>query len=341
MRLIGVVCAAAMLVASAVRAEDDGFYKGKTVQLVIGSTAGGGFDTDGRLMARHIGRFLPGNPAVVPQNMPGAGSIRAADYLYFTAPKDGTVIGVIDPGVYVSQLLGEPRIRFDAGQFTWLGRMVNNAPLLFTASASPIHDWHDLFSKQAIIAAAGPAPRLNYLLLNTVLGSRIKIMTGYPGSSEMMLAMERGEIDGLSMPWPVIKATKPEWIRDKTIVPILQTGAEKHPELSNIPRMIDLTHNDEDRQLFEFFALPSLAGRGMVAPPDLPKERTDELRTAFSNMMQDPKFLEDAARAKIDVAPMSGQALQKFFGGKQFPARVIARAKEVWALSQKGEAEKN
>jgi tripartite-type tricarboxylate transporter receptor subunit TctC len=339
-RTFGCAALVAASLAAATASADD-FYKGKTIQFIIGSSPGGGFDTDGRIIARHIGDALPGAPAVVPQNMPGAGSIRAADYLYFTAPKDGTVIGVIDPGVYNSQLLGEPRIRFDAANFTWLGRMVNNSPLLFTWHTSPIKTASDLFTKEAIIAASGPTPRLNYLLLNTVLHSRIKIISGYPGSAEAMLAMERGEIHGLSMPWPVIKATKPEWIRQKSIIPILQTGAEKHPELSNVPRMIDLTKNDEDRKLFEFFALPSQLGRSAVAPPDLPTGRAQELRAAFWKMVHDPQFLADAAKIKLDIAPLTGEQLQALFqGGHDFSPKVIARAKDVWKLSQK-EDEKN
>lgn len=327
--------AALLAVASMTAARADDFYKGKTIQFIIGSSPGGGFDTDGRLIARHIGDALPGKPDVVAQNMPGAGSIRAADYLYFTAPKDGTTIGVIDPGVFNSQLLGEPRIRFDTAKFNWLGRMVNNSPVLFTWHTSPIQKTGDLFTKQAIIAASGPTPRLNYILLNTVLHSRIKIITGYPGSAEATLAMERGEIHGLSMPWPVIKMAHAKWIQEKDIIPVLQTGADKHPELPDVPRMIDLTKNDGDRQLFEFFALPSRLGRSAVAPPELPRERVAELRTAFWKMVHDPAFVSDATKRKIDIAPLNGEELQKLFETNVPSPTVLKRAKEIWALNQK------
>jgi tripartite-type tricarboxylate transporter receptor subunit TctC len=317
------------------------FYKGKTIQFIISSSPGGGLDLDGRIMARHIGSMLPGSPTVVPQNMPGAGSIRAADYLYFTAPKDGAAIGIIDPGVYNSQLVGEPRIRFDAAKFNWIGRMANNSPVLFTWHTSSIQSADDLLNKQSILAASGPTPRLNFLLLNTVLHARIKIISGYPGSSEAMLGMQRGEIDGLAIPWPVIKATKPEWIQKGEITPILQPGAEKHPDLPNVPRMIDLAKNDDDRKLFEFFALPSLFGRSVIAPPDLPKERVRELRAAFWKMANDPKFLADAHKSMLDIDPMTGEQLQGLFkGGHAFSPAVIARAKEVWQLSQNEENKK-
>jgi tripartite-type tricarboxylate transporter receptor subunit TctC len=322
----------AMMASSALKAQE--FYKGKTIQFIISSSAGGGLDVDGRILARHFGDALPGSPTVVPQNMPGAGSIRAGDFLYFTAPKDGTAVGIIDPGVYNSQLLGEPRIRFDAAKFNWIGRMANNSPLLFTWHTSTIQSVDDLLSKPSVLAASGPTPRLNFILLNTVLHAQIKTISGYPGSSEAMLGMQRGEIDGLAIPWPVIKATKADWIEHHDIIPIVQPGAEKHPDLPNVPRMIDLTKNENDRKLFEFFALPSLFGRSIIAPPDLPKERVKVLRDAFMKMMKDPKFLADAEKGKLDIDPMRGEQLQALFEGSHaFSPAVIARAKEVWALA--------
>lgn len=317
------------------------FYAGKTVQFVIGSNAGGGFDTQSRLIARHIGNALPGKPSVVPQNMPGAGSIRAADFLYFTAKKDGTSIGMIDPGVYISQMLGEPSIRFDTTKFTWVGRMVNNSPIVFTWHASPIKETKDLFEKEAFIAASGPTPRLNYILLNTTLKSKIKTILGYSGSGIAILALERGEIHGLSMPWPVLKATKPDWVRDKKVIPILQTGSEKHPELQHVPRMIDLATNPEDRKLFEFFALPSLVGRSVIGPPEIPAERRNELRNAFNQMMKDPAFLAEVERSGLDLAPMTGEELEKFMQTDAvYPSAVVERAKEIAAIYAKETAKK-
>jgi len=311
-------------------AEVENFYKGKNIIFVIGSSAGGGFDVDGRLMARHIGNELLGKPSVVPQNMPGAGSIRAADYLYFSAPKDGTVIGIIDPGVYNSQLLGEAGIRFDTANFTWLGRMVNNTPVVFTWHNSPIQKASDLFEKEAIISASGPTPKLNYLLLNTVLKAKIKTINAYPGSAQAMLAMERGEIHGLSTPWPVMKASKADWVKEKKVLPILQTGIEKHPEIYNVPRMIDLAKNEQDRALFEFIGLPSLIGRAMLAPPAISEERKTNLRGAFDRMVRNPKFIADANNSKIDLEPMSGELLQKILQEKNYVSEtVINRAREI------------
>jgi tripartite-type tricarboxylate transporter receptor subunit TctC len=330
--------ALSLVAASAASADD--FYQDKSIQFIIGSSAGGGFDTQSRLIARHIGDSLPGKPSVVAQNMPGAGGVRAGDYIYFNAPKDGTVIGMIDPGVYNSQLLGEPRIRFDTTKFTWIGRMVNNSPVLYTWYTSPIQKTEDLFTKVALIAASGPTPRLNYVLLNTVLHSKIKTIVGYSGSNAASLAMERGEVHGLSQPWPVLKLTKPDWIAEKKIIPILQTGAEIHPELPNVPRMIDLTKNDEDRKLFEFFALPSRLGRSVLAPPDLPAERAKDLRAAFQAMLKDPKFIAEVKKTDTDLAPLTGEELESLMAeGAGFSQSVLARAKEIVALNAK-ESEK-
>jgi tripartite-type tricarboxylate transporter receptor subunit TctC len=332
--VLATVILSSLAIAPAANADD--FYKGKTVQFIIGSGAGGGFDTQSRLIARHIGDTIPGNPSVVAQNMPGAGGVRAGDYLYFNAAKDGTVIGMIDPGVFNSQMLGEAGIRFDTAKFTWIGRMVNNSPILYTWYKSPIHTYHDLFTKESIIAAEGPTPRLNYLLLNTVLHSKIKVIRGYTGASDASLAMERGEVHGLSQPWPILKATKAEWVKDKKIIPILQTGAEKHPDLPDVPRMIDLTKNDEDRELFEFFALPSRLGRAVMAPPGIPTERTAELRAAFMAMLKDPKFLDEAKKTETDLAPMTGDELEKVMAeAAKLPPSVIERAKQITALDAK------
>lgn len=330
----------ALAMATAAGADAQEYYRGKTVQFIIGSSAGGGFDTQSRLIARHIGDHLPGKPNVVAQNMPGAGGVRAGDFIYFTAPKDGTVIGLIDPGVFNSQLLGETRIRFDTAKFTWIGRMVNNSPVLYTWYQSPIQKTEDIFTKETIIAASGPTPRLNYLLLNTVLNAKIKTIVGYSGSAAASLAMERGEVHGLSQPWPILKQTKADWVNEKKIIPILQTGAEIHPELPNVPRMIDLTKNDDDRKLFEFFALPSQLGRSVMAPPELPAERTKELRAGFQAMIKSAKFLEEAEKTQTDLEPMTGEELQKLLAeGASFPPHVLERAREITALDAK-EAEK-
>ena len=329
--LMGLCAASAAPIAA--KAES---YTGKTVQFVVGFTGGTGFDLQSRLIARHIGDYLPGKPNVIVQNMPGAGSIKAGDYLYFNAPKDGMVIGMIDPGVFTSQMLGDTQIRFDATKFTWIGRMVNNTLVLITWYKSPIHKTADLFTRQAMISAGGPTPRLNYLLLNTVLHSKIKTILGYSGSSDAMIAMERGEVDGLSQPWPVTKLIKPDWIADKKIFAVLQTGFEKDPDLPDVPRMIDLTKNESDRKLFEFFALPSLLGRAVLAPPNIPAQQATELRTGFQAMLRGRPFLDEAEKTKTDLAPLTGEEMQALMANNAgFSPDVIERAKGIVALDAK------
>ena len=329
--LMGLCAASAAPIAA--KAES---YTGKTVQFVVGFTGGTGFDLQSRLIARHIGDYLPGKPNVIVQNMPGAGSIKAGDYLYFNAVKDGTVIGMIDPGVFTSQMLGDPQIRFDATKFTWIGRMVNNTPVLITWYKSPIHKTNDLFTRQAMISAGGPTPRLNYLLLNTVLHSKIKTILGYSGSSDAMIAMERGEVDGLSQPWPVTKLIKPDWIADKKIFAVLQTGYEKDPDLPDVPRMIDLTKNESDRKLFEFFALPSLLGRAVLAPPNIPAQQATELRAGFQAMLKGRPFLDEAEKTKTDLAPLTGEEMQGLMANNAgFSPEVLERAKGIAVLDAK------
>ena len=305
-------------------------FEGKSVQFIIGFGAGGGYDTYSRVFARHVGRHLPGNPALVPRNMPGAGSIRAADYLYFNAPKDGTAIGMIGDGLYLSQQLGESKIRFDTLKFNWIGRLTNNTPVLFAWHQSPIHSTEDLLKKQMIVDAEGATPKTNYMLLHDLVGVNMRVISGYKGSNEALLAMERGEIHGLAMPWPVVLSKHGGWVKEKKIVPVLQTGAEKHDALPNIPRMIDLAKNEEDKKLFEFIAQPSRIGRAVVAPPDLTAAMVKTHRDAFMATMKDPEFLAEVKRSRLDLAVLGGKQLAAGIAKDgTYPKSIVERARAV------------
>ncbi|HTI87598.1 MAG TPA: hypothetical protein VL966_13415, partial [Alphaproteobacteria bacterium] len=216
--------AAALAVAPLAHAADPGdIYKGKNVIFIIGgSGVSGGYDTYSRLMAAHIGRHLPGEPTVVPQNMPGAGGIRAANFLYGVAPKDGTTIGMIDQAIYLTQILGKAELKADATKFNWIGRMLSNTTVLFAWHTAPVKTIQDAFTKELIVSAPGSSSRMNWMVMNSVLGTKFKIISGYSGTNESKLAMQRGEVQGLSMPWPLLKAEQSDWIRDKTINLLLQ-----------------------------------------------------------------------------------------------------------------------
>lgn len=318
----------ALSVATSAAAED--FYKGKTINFIIASAPGGGYDTYSRLVASHIGQHLAGKPSVVPQNMPGAGSIKASVFLYNSAPKDGTTIGMIDEAVYLNQILDPQEAKTDATKFNWIGRILPNSAVLFARSDAQVQKIEDTFTKELIVSASGAASKLNWTVLKNTLGVKFKILSGYQGSTDSMLAMLRGEVDGLSQPWSILKTSGAQMIRDGKIHLLLQTGAEKDPDLPQVPRMIDLARNDEEKQLLELFASPSLIGRSVLAPPGLPPERVAELRRAFMDTVKDPAFLADAKKAKLDINPMSGEALQAAIGKMgHVPDALVARARQV------------
>src|SRR5262249_4625543 len=246
------VLAAAGLGLAPVRAEEP-FYKGKTLSVIIASNASGGYDTYGRLLARFLPRFLPGNPTVVAQNMPGAAGLRGANYIYSVAPKDGTVIGIFDQAVFLDQLLGIPGLRGDVRQFNWIGRMLSNSAILFAWHTAAVKKIEDAFTHELIVAASGSSSRLNWTALNVLAGTRFKLLTGYEGPAQAKIAMERGEIEALSLPWGVLRAENPDWLNEKKINLLLQTGIEKNPGLSDLPRMVDLGRTEGDRKVLEIF----------------------------------------------------------------------------------------
>ena len=327
--LLGAFAALAVM-AAPLRAEtSEDFYKGKQIRIITGAAAGDGYDLWSRMLARHMGRHIPGNPTMVVQNMPGAGSIRAANQLYNVVKKDGTFIGMVDQAIYLNQILGTPELKADATKFTWIGRILSNSAVLFAASSAPVKKAQDLFTDEMIVAASGTASRLNWQVLNNVVGTKFRIISGYKGTADSRLAMQRGEVHGLSMPWPVLKNEGAEWLKNKEINLILQTGIDKNPELQNLPRMVDLARNDDERKLLALFSSPSTIGRSILAPPDLPKERTADLRKAFMDTINDKALLADVAKAKLDLDPLPGDELQASIGGEDIPAALVARAREV------------
>jgi tripartite-type tricarboxylate transporter receptor subunit TctC len=310
-------------------AED--FYQGKTINFIIGYPAGGGYDSYSRLLAAHLGQHLAGHPTVVAQNMPGAVAIRATNYLYNEASRDGTVIGMVDQDVYLDHILGTPpQLRADATQFNWLGRLVGNGAVLFAWHLSPVKTIEDSYKRELIVAAGGAAAQLNWQVLDKIVGTKLKIMTGYPGTGDEKLAMERGEIEAMSMPWTIMRTELAGWLRDHTISLLVQTGADKNPELADVPRMIDLAKNDENRALLALFSTPATIGRSVLAPPGLPPQRVAELRKAFAETLHDPAFLQDIGKAKLDLEPLSGDALQAAIANAgKFSPELIARAQEI------------
>jgi tripartite-type tricarboxylate transporter receptor subunit TctC len=326
-RVLGRMILGLLLCWCAIPAAADDFYQGKTVNFVIGYPVGGGYDTYSRLVASHLGSHIAGRPSVVALNMPGAVTIRATNYLYNEAPRDGTVIGMIDQAIYLNQMLGIAQVRADAAKFSWIGRIVSNSAVLYAWHLSPVKTIQDTFTHELIVAAGGVSSRLNWQVLNNVTGTKLKLISGYPGTGEERLAMERGEIEAVSQPWPIIRTELAQWLAEKKISLLVQTGADRNPGLPDVPRMVDLARNADDAALLALFSTPSTIGRAVVAPPGLPPERLAELRRAFMETLRDPAFLQAAERAKLDLEPLAGEALQAAMASSEDFRRTWSRGR--------------
>jgi tripartite-type tricarboxylate transporter receptor subunit TctC len=284
---------------------------GKNVQMLIGFGPGGGYDLWGRVVARHIGRHLPGNPSVVPQNMPGAGSFVAANNIYNLAPKDGSVLGIIARDAALGPITGAVGARFDPTRITWVGTPTTETNVCIAMSSAKVQTLKDLYEKELIVGDTGVGTGTHSYpkALNALLGMKFKIIAGFPSSSDVFLAMERGEVDGICESLDSVSGKRPSWIPDKKVVILFQGGAAPNPELKDIPFVADLARTPEDRQAIEFLYAGQGIGRPFVAPPDMPADRVRMLRDAFNATMKDPEFLEDARRNMLSVDPEDGEHL--------------------------------
>lgn len=290
------------------------FYTGRQITLVVGSNAGGGYDAQGRLMARHLGRFLPGSPVSVVQNMPGAGSLQAANHLYNVAPKDGSVIALLQRGVLSSRFTNPGGSRFDIGKFNWLGNLSSEAGVVLAWHASPFHSIQDLMKQEMLVGGTGTTvdtettPRL----LNALIGTKFKIIGGYRGTPETALAMERGELQGMGdWSWSNVKTRRPDYLRDNKVRVLLQVGVERLPDLPHVPMASDLVRNEDDRKVMDLFLAQKAAARPVAAPPDVPADRVKALRDAFARMILDDAFNKDAVSQKLDIEPTPASEIDK------------------------------
>jgi tripartite-type tricarboxylate transporter receptor subunit TctC len=284
---------------------------GKSVSMIIGFGAGGGYDLWGRTVGRHIGRHLPGAPTVIPQNMPGAGSYAAASYIFNIAPKDGTVLGIIARDAALGPLSGATGARFDPTRLSWIGTPTKETNVCIAYHTSQVKSVLDLYDKQLIVGDTGPGTgtRSYPKALNELLGMKFKLVGGFPASSDVFLAMERGEVEGICESLDSIKIRRPDWIPTKKISILFQGGAERNPELDGVPFVLDLARTGEQRQAIEFLYAGQGIGRPFVAPPDLPADRLKMLRDAFNATMTDPAFVAEAQKSKLDLEPEDGEHL--------------------------------
>ena len=301
-----------LLTQSAHAAGVEDFYKGKTISLVIGYSVGGGYDLYGRLLARHMSKYIPGQPTIVPQNMTGAGSMRAASFLYAAAPKDGTVFGTFGRTIATAPLLMPTGAPLDATKLTWLGSVTNEVSLCATWHTSPVKIWRDALDKPINMGGEGTGadPDVYTLLYKNVFGAKWKLIAGYHGTNDVMLAMERGEVDGLcGLSWSTLKARRMQWYIDKKITVINQAALKKQPELPDVPLASDLTQDPEKLQILKLFLASQEFARPFAAPPDIPADRKAALISAFEQTMKDADFLAEAQKLAMDVNPLSAKAV--------------------------------
>jgi tripartite-type tricarboxylate transporter receptor subunit TctC len=302
--------AVATLPASAQSVAD--FYKGKTIQIIVGFGAGGGYDLYARALGRHLGKHVPGNPAVVVQNMEGAGSVRAANYVYAGSPQDGTVIAAVNQNAPMYQLLGGAGARFEAAKLQWLGSMTNSNGTVYTWHTSGIKTLDDAKQKEVPMGAVGAQSDSVIFpnLINEMLGTRFKPITGYAGSTQIHLAMERGEVMGRGgNSWSSLQTANASWIKEKKINMLVQVGFEKEPDLPDVPLLLDLV-KDDDKGVIRVISLPTAIGYGHWLAPGVPKDRLAALRAAYAAVMKDPEFIKEAAKTRMDIRVQTGAEVE-------------------------------
>lgn len=335
-QLHGVLAAAALTASLATAASADDFYKGKQVSIIVGFGPGGGYDAYARLLGRHIGNHISGTPSVVVQNMAGGGSVRAANYVYASAAKDGTVIAAVNQNMPMFSLLGAKAAQFDAARFQWLGSAVASNGLLYTWHTSETRTLEDARKRETPLGSTGTNSDSHIFptIMNKLLGTKFKVINGYSGGTkEIHIALERGEVEGRGgNSWASLSASNPAWIAEKKVRFLVQVGLapDPAPELKGVPVLIDLITEPDDRQAVEVITLPTALGYAYWVAPEVPQDRVGVLQRAFDAAVKDPAFLEDAKRSKLEVRSQSGQAVAALVAkAAKAPKTVLARTAEL------------
>lgn len=301
---------------TAASAQTREYYRGKEVRILVGYAVGGGYDTYARAVAPILGRHLPGSPSVIVQNMPGGDGLAVANHMARVAPRDGTVIALTNRNFAVAPLLGileTSSVQYDPKQFNWLANLNSEVSVVIVRSDLGIGSIEDLRKREVIVGATGlTANNAVYpYMMNNLLATRLKVVTGYPGTSHVLLALERGEIGGIGgFSWSGLQAQRPDWIEQKKIVPLLQIGTTGIPELRDVPLFLDLARTADERRALELVVAPETLGRPFFAPPETPAELVTLLRQAFASVVQDPEFKATAERARLDLTFTDGATVQ-------------------------------
>jgi tripartite-type tricarboxylate transporter receptor subunit TctC len=301
------------------------FYRGRSITVLVGFTAGGGYDLYARLLGRHMGRHVPGNPTIVVQNMPGAGSMKATQYVYGVAPKDGLTLGTVSRGMVTEPLLNAAN--FDPTKLTWLGTITSETSVCATWKTSPVKTWDDMFKREFSLggSAVGADPDTFALIMRNVFGAKVKLVTGYPGGNDINLAMERTEVDGrCGWSWTSLKSQK-NWLPQINL--LVQFNLEKNADLPNVPVALERAASDEQRQVLRLLIAGQYVGRPFFTSPDIPADRKAALRAAFDATMKDPQFLADAAKLDLEISPVGGATIDAFLADLyRTPKDVVTKA---------------
>ncbi len=309
----------------AVADEVANFYRGKNITVYVGSSVGGGYDQYARLLMRHMVKHIPGNPNMIGSNMQGGGSIRATNFLFNAAPRDGLHLAAVQRGIAFEPLFGAEGAQYDATKFNWIGSSNQEVSVTVAWHDKGFKTIDDARQREMVIGASGAAgaDAIYATAMNELLGTKFKTVTGYPGA-QINLAIERGELDGRTgWSWSSIKSSHPSWIAEKKINLLVQLALEKHPELPDVPLVMDIARSNADRQVLEVLLSSQIMGRPYIAPPGVPAGRVEALRTAFDATMKDEDFLADAKKQKMEIDPVSGAAIEKII------ARVYGAPKDV------------
>jgi tripartite-type tricarboxylate transporter receptor subunit TctC len=310
-RLVHAGFVLAALAAGAAPAHADDFYTGKQITFIVGAGPGGGYDLQARVAARHLGKHIPGNPAVIVQNMPAR--IAAANHMFITAPKDGTTIALLQRGILLARLIYPSGVRFEIEKLRWLGSFNTETAVTLAWHSAPHKTAKDLFDKELIVGGiTGVDPETTPRLYNSLIGTKFKVVTGYNSTAQIALAIERGEVQGIAdWSWSSLKAVRPQWLSEKQVTVLMQGALHNEPELGALPNALDFVKNDNDRKVLELHFTQKTAARPLIAPPDVPADRIAILRQAFVALSKDKEFLADADKAKIEIDFVTGEEIDK------------------------------
>lgn len=310
------------------------FYRGKTLNLILATDPGGGYEFYGQLISKYLPKYLPGHPSIILQFMPGGGGVTAANYMYKLAPKDGTYLAITSNDAAEFQILDGRGVAYDAGKFGYVGRAASMQYVVTVWHASGVKSLEDMKTKEVIFGSTGPS-QSSYtipVLLKKLFHLKSEVLIGYQSTSQINIALENGEVSGRAAAWSSISAQRPDWFANETLQIIAQSGLERAVDIPNAPLLLEMARSDEERRLLEIFASDAAVGRSVVVPPGVPNDRLAALRSAFSEMLRDPDLLQDANKTHIDIEPWDGDKVQTFVDSViASPPALVSEAKDILA----------